>query len=65
MEGSAWERIQEEDKEIVLVTITTTLNQVFVTKEFISKNNLIVVVKDNERTFINPDQIVSVKVLYK
>jgi hypothetical protein len=59
------EDVQEEDKEIVLVTITTTLNQVFVTKEFISKNNLIVVVKDNERTFINPDQIVSVKVLYK
>ena len=59
------EDVQEEDKEIVLVTITTTLNQVFVTKEFISKNNLIVVVKDSERTFINPDQIVSVKVLYK
>jgi hypothetical protein len=59
------EDVQEEDKEIVLVTITTTLNQVFVTKDFISKNNLIVVVKDNERTFINPDQIVSVKVLYK
>jgi hypothetical protein len=59
------EDVQEEDKEIVLVTITTTLNQVFVTKDFISRNNLIVVVKDNERTFINPDQIVSVKVLYK
>ena len=59
------EDVQEEDKEIVLVTITTTLNQVFVTKEFISTNNLIVVEKNNERTFINPDQIVSVKVLYK
>lgn len=59
------EDVQEEDKEIVLVTITTTLNQVFVTKDFISKNNLIVVEKNNERTFINPDQIVSVKVLYK
>lgn len=59
------EDVQEEDKEIVLVTITTTLNQVFVTEEFISTNNLIVVEKNNERTFINPDQIVSVKVLYK
>lgn len=59
------EDVQEEDKEIVLVTITTTLNQVFVTEKFISTNNLIVVEKNNERTFINPDQIVSVKVLYK
>ena len=59
------EDVQEEDKEIVLVTITTTLNQVFITEEFISTNNLIVIEKNNERTFINPDQIVSVKVLYK
>lgn len=59
------EDVQEEDKEIVLVTITTTLNQVFVTEKFISTNNLIVIEKNNERTFINPDQIVSVKVLYK
>ena len=59
------EIVQEEDKQIVSITITTTLNQVFVVQEFSMTDDLLVVRNINQETFINPDQIVSIKVLYK
>lgn len=59
------ETVQEEDKQIVSITITTTLNQVFVVQEFSMTDDLLVVKSVNQETFINPDQVVSIKVLYK